>query len=116
MRRNFQVKLPGESPDNARFGFRVCTESGTVPCDSAQCWVKLAGQPLQFCGKDCCAYDAAVACKQEHTTARPDRRKRQRADADDNPADDQEAALAAWRTRWRVLRPSEDAGDNVNVA
>ena len=108
VRRGFQVKLPGESPDNARFGFRVCTEDSTMPCNSAQCWFKLAGEPLQFCGKDCCAYAAAVACKQEHMTARPDRRKRQRADADDDPAEDQEAALTAWRIRWRVIRPSED--------
>ncbi len=110
------MKLPGESPDHMLFTFTERTDADVVPCASAQCWVKPPGEPLQFCGRDCCAYAAAVACKQEHLTARPDRRRRQHAEAGAEPVVGGLAALNAWRTRWHVVRANLDVGQDEDGA
>ena len=93
------------------FCFTERTAAEAAPCHSSSCWSKSVGQPLQFCGKDICAYDAASTCKQELEAARPDGRKRRRADVDDGDGaggdvgegDVDDGALVAWRLKWGGL-------------
>ena len=101
-RRSFQVSVAKAGVDKTKlyFKYSIITSPGTAPCNSTACWQKTSGRNLVFCGKDVCAYDAAVTCHAEPIAALPDKRRRlAEADSDDQAAAPQ-GDLDSWKTRW----------------
>ena len=101
-RRSFQVNVARAEIGRTKiyFKYRTITSPGTEPCHSTTCWQKAAGRNLAYCGRDVCAYDAAVACHAELIAALPDKRRRL-AEADcDYEAAAPQGDLASWKTRW----------------
>ena len=103
-RLSFQVNLHNMVPSKLYFRFNRWTSPDTQPCNSQTCWRKADGKALDFCGRDICAYDAAITCRAELLSARPDGRKRSRGCREGlaDPGTVGEA-LQAWKRRW-VMR------------
>ena len=100
-RRSFQVSVAKAQlgPAKLYFKYQEATLAGAQPCHFGECWQKLPGQPLFFCGRDVCAYDAAVACHSGLFAVLPDKRRRlPEASVDEGAAPP--CDLEAWGNQW----------------
>ena len=66
--------MPSARSEAMQAEFKGCgLAAGTNPCRLEECWQKLSGCDLSFCGRDVCAYDAAVTCHAQLIAAIPDK-------------------------------------------
>ena len=101
-RRCFQVSVVRAAMNRSKlyFGYHTTTAAGTDPCRSEECWQKTSGCDLSFCGRDVCAYDAAVTCHAELIAALPDKRRRVAEVMSDDEAATSRGDLNSWKERW----------------
>ena len=101
-RRCFQVSVARADIDRTKlyFKYRVTTAAGTDPSRSDDCWQKASGSDLNCCGRDVCAYDAAVTCHAELIAALPDKRRRVAEGISDDASASSRGELNFWKEQW----------------